>query len=185
METSKTVASTLFSPVKKDAHLLSPNQYLYETALTKFLAENDLLMGKEQRYMPPGGTTWKKKCSECGVELYFGGEHMRHGGGSKVARHSREHCYNIPMNVKYHARRTVPYLAQKNAVTTSDALRTFNALVEDPPEFASELEKMLEAEEAEGGEEESEKTADKPNARRFLAIYRQIYESSLERRAKK
>ena len=175
--TSKTVATIIFSPVKKDAYRLTPNQYLYETALTKFLGENNLLRGKAQRYMPPGSKTWKKKCSECSVELYFGGEHMRHGGGSKFARHSREHCYNIPMNAKYHATRTVPHIAQKYAVSIPDALCIFRTLVEDPPGLARELEKMLDAEE-EGESATGGGADDEPNARRFLAIYRQIYESA-------
>merc|ERR1712228_966949 len=43
---------------KEDAHRL------YADSLTRFLTESGLMKGKGERYMKPGGDTWKKRCSE-------------------------------------------------------------------------------------------------------------------------
>merc|ERR1712228_603644 len=53
---------------KEDAHRL------YADSLTRFLTESGLMKGKGERYMKPGGDTWKKRCSECEKEMYFGGK---------------------------------------------------------------------------------------------------------------
>merc|ERR1712228_72876 len=146
---------------KEDAHRL------YADSLTRFLTESGLMKGKGERYMKPGGDTWKKRCSECEKEMYFGGKLHRYGGGSKIPRHVRRHCHNIVMNVIYHATHTVPYLAEKNNVPLMDAVSIFKTLIEDPSKFERELRAMW-AERAESVEAEG-----KPGTQRFLAIYQE------------